>query len=511
MAFCFAAWANEVPENGAKQVEFGETEILLARSGGRLHAVAARCPHAKAPLVQGAVCAGRVVCPWHMASFDLADGSLIEPPAMRGLDTYAIEVRGPELWVDPVLRERPRPTPPSGGDGRHFVLVGAGAAAAMAAETLREEGFAGRITVVDPDAAEPVDRTLLSKQALAGQWDMGKLGLWTRDDLERLRIDRVAGRVVELDAGQRSLRLEDGRAIGYDAALAAPGGRPVRLDVPGAGLPGVHTLRHAADCQAILTAARHSGHAVVIGTSFIGMEAAASLRDLGIAVTVLGTPGLPFARQFGDRVAAAILRLHRSKGVAFRLGAELAGIEGNGRAEAVLLRSGERIPAGVVVAGLGVRPATGFLRGVRLDDDGAIRVDRGLRAAPGLWAAGDAAAIADGPPRIEHWRLAQQHGRIAARNMLGQDVVWAGVPFFWSAQHGKRLDYLGHADSWDAEVIDGDLDAFDFIAWYLAGDRVAAMLSCGRESATALMVEALRRPLTLDDARAALRAMPAAG
>ena len=502
----FAAWFSELEEGRGKPVAFGDTAILLVRQGQGVHAVEGKCPHAGAPLDKGAVCGGVLVCPWHMGTFRLSDGAWLEPPPLRSLRTYPARVAGDEVWVE---LEPPAPAAPCRQAAEaHVALIGAGAAAVAAAETLRECGFAGRITLVAPQAEEPVDRTLLSKQALAGQWDLAALPLWREGDYGRLGLGRITGTVAELDVQARRFRLEDGREVGFDMALVAPGGTPRSLDVPGTDLPGVSTIRHVADVRALLDAARGAERAVVIGTSFIGMEAAASLRDLGLAVTVVGQKGLPFEPLLGRRVAQALTALHERKGVAFRLGAEVVRIEGRERAEAVVLGSGERLPAGVVVLGVGVSPATGFLRGLALTKDGGIPVDKRLRAAPGLWAAGDVAAVS-GAPRIEHWRVAQQHGRAAALDMLGQGEDFSGVPFFWSAQHGYRIDLLGQAPKNSDPVVDGDLDGMDFLAYYVEGNQVRAVLSAGRETATAWLCHKMRGPLTLDAARAGASAFAA--
>lgn len=500
----FAAWFSELRDDRGKLVEFGDVPILLVREGAEVRAVEGKCPHAGAPLDKGTVCGGLLTCPWHMGTFRLADGAWIEPPPLRRLRTYPARVAGDEVWVE---LDPPAPPPPARlQEGQHIVLVGAGAAAAAALETLREQGFAGRITLIGLQPEEPVDRTLLSKMALAGQWDLAKLPIWKHGDLERLGIERVVGTVVELDAPNRRLRLDDGREVGFDMALVAPGGAPQSLKVPGADLPGVRTIRHVADVRALLGAARGTEHAVVVGTSFIGMEAAAALHDLGLRVTVVGKDELPFERLLGRKVGQALTALHERKGVAFRLSAEVARIEGGERAEAVVLDSGERLPAGVVVLGVGVRPATGFLRGLSLDEDGGVPVDRRLRAAPGVWAAGDVAAVA-GAERVEHWRVAQQHGRAAALDMLGEGEDFAGLPFFWSAQHGYRLDLLGQPPKGVDPVVDGDLDGFSFLAYYVEGDQVRAVLSSGHETETAALSQRMRGTLTLDQARAAARSI----
>ncbi len=512
MADIEVARVRDIPEGGMKQIEAGAFKCLLVRLDGMVHALEAECPHARAPLAEGAVCNGRLVCPWHMGTFRVADGALVEPPAMRGLQRYAVRIDGDAVLVDPAPLD-PAPALRAARDPGRVVLVGAGAAAAMAAETLREGGFAGAITMIGPHAEEPIDRTLLSKQAMAGQWELGELGLWDGAATARLGIERVLGTVISLDAEAREIGLQDGRRLAYDSALLATGGVPRPLPLPGAALPGVFLLRHRSDLAAILEASAGSGPAVVIGSSFIGMEAAGALVEKGLDVTVIGAERAPFAKQFGPDVAAAIRRLHERSGARLHLGAKVARLVGSSRVAAVELESGERVPAGLVVVGIGVRPATGFVSGVRKQEDGGILVDAAMRAALGLYAAGDVAAfpwpgapVRVEPIRVEHWRVAQQHGRIAAFGMLGAEAPSVGVPFFWTAQHGKRIDYLGHASDWDEITIDGDLDAFDFIAWYVRGGRVAAVLSCARETEMALLAELMREPPDLATARARIAA-----
>ena len=226
------------------------------------------------------------------------------------------------------------------------------------------------------------------------------------------------------------------------------------------------------------------------------MEVASDLVDREMDVTVVGQDSLPFARLFGERVGRAIRALHEGRGVRFRLDAGVARVDH----DAVVLADGERLAAERVVAGPGVKPVLGYAGALAKAPDGGLATDAGLRVADGLWAAGDVASPA-GWPRIEHWRLAQQHGRVAALNMMGQETAYQGVPFFWSAQAGKRLHSLGHASGWDSVAFDGDTEAFDFVAWYLKDGAVQAALLCGRDQAAATLSHAMRRRLTLPQAR----------
>jgi len=229
---------------------------------------------------------------------------------------------------------------------------------------------------------------------------------------------------------------------------------------------------------------------VVIGLGFIGMEVAASLRERGLSVTVVGQEAAPFQRQLGEKVGQAFVTLHRKQGVNFRLGAAVRALAGEGKVDAVVLETGERLDADLVVLGLGITLATNFVRGVALNDDGSITVDRTLRAADNLYAAGDIARyVYRGESlRVEHWRVAQQHGRVAAMNMLGKNMVYDSVPVFWTIQYFKQLDYIGHAKSWDRLVLHGDMETPEFLAYYVKDGRVAAAAGFDRSEDTAALI-----------------------
>jgi NADPH-dependent 2,4-dienoyl-CoA reductase/sulfur reductase-like enzyme len=244
----------------------------------------------------------------------------------------------------------------------------------------------------------------------------------------------------------------------------------------------VHTLRSWEDCDAILDDADEARHVVVVGSSFIGMETAASLLERGKDVTVLSPEAVPFARSLGPEVGGVLRALHEEKGVRFRLGHLPVAFRGDAAVEAVELDDGERLPAELVIVGIGVRPATDFVRGIGLEDDGGITVDSQLRVAPGVWAAGDVAWYPEPhvgeAVRIEHWRLALQHGRAAAFSMAnGEDLAFTGVPFFWTRQLGLRLGFVGVGRGWIETIVDGDPAGRDFTVFYAKEDRLRA--ACG--------------------------------
>ncbi|HEY0184984.1 MAG TPA: FAD-dependent oxidoreductase, partial [Rhodopila sp.] len=324
------------------------------------------------------------------------------------------------------------------------------------------------------------------------------------------RIERRTAEVTGLDATSRRIDCADGFSLTYDAALLATGAAPSLPKLPGAHLTNVFLLRSRADAEAILAQAERSERAVVLGASFIGMEVAASLRERGLEVTVVGKEVAPFEKQLGARIGNAFVTLHRRRGVAFRLGAEIQALEGDRAVEAVSLVGGEHLPADLVVIGFGVRPDTGYLDNSLRNADGSVTVDANLRVVDGLFAAGDIARFplqGDGPPiRVEHWRVAEQHGRIAALNMAGQNARCDSVPVFWTIQYMKRLDYVGHAADWDEVIVHGDLEKPEFLAYYVKGGRVIAAAGVDRDRDTAALIELFneRRDWTPD----ALGAVP---
>ena len=225
------------------------------------------------------------------------------------------------------------------------------------------------------------------------------------------------------------------------------------------------------------------------------MEAAASLRERKLSVTVVAPGAVPFEKTLGAEIGGLFRRVHEARGVEFKLGAGVTRFEGDGAAAAVVLDSGERVEADLVVVGVGVRPATDFLAGVGLHEDGGVFVDRHLRAAEGVYAAGDIAyypSPSGERRRIEHWRTAQQQGRVAAHNMAGKSVEFDGVPFFWTRQFDAGLLYVGHAEGWDEIVYDGDPRSQDFLAFFVSGGRVQAAAGMNRDRDLAAIEELMR-------------------
>jgi NADPH-dependent 2,4-dienoyl-CoA reductase/sulfur reductase-like enzyme/nitrite reductase/ring-hydroxylating ferredoxin subunit len=474
-----------ITDGGMLGVDAGETKLLLLRSGATVSAVGGTCPHAGAPLVEGVRCGERIICPWHKASFDLRSGALVEPPAVDPLPSFPVRIESGRVLVS--LQPDPVAAIETGRDDRCFVIIGAGAAGQSAAQTLREDGFAGRLVLVSQEPELPYDRTVLSKYTLSGEPGDEKTPLQDAAFYERHRITRMTATVATVDAPAATIRFEDGTSLAYDAALLATGGTPNTPNFPGADLEGAFLLRKPADADAILARAKNGRHAVIVGGGFIAMEAAASLRERGLEVTVVMPEATPFETPLGPMIGAVFARLHAQKGVVLRARQTVVGLDGDeaGAVGAVRLASGERLLADLVVVGSGIRPATDILRGVTLRPDGGVPVDRFLRAADKLFAAGDVAAVplggASSLTRVEHWRVAQQQGRTAARNMLERDIPFDAVPYFWTSHFLKRLDYVGHAEAWDTVIVDGDLQKPEFIALYVKAGHVDAVIGWDRD------------------------------
>ncbi|MGI8822050.1 MAG: FAD-dependent oxidoreductase [Acidimicrobiia bacterium] len=465
--------------------------VIVVRTAEGVRAVGGRCTHYGGPLGKGLCDGERIHCPWHHAVFDVTTGEAVGAPALNPIPVYRATERDGEITVegpvDPVIPERiPAVSPES------VVIVGAGAAGATAAETLRRLGYAGPITLIGEEG--PVDRPNLSKDYLAGtapeEWlPLRGAGFYADHD-----IDLITGReVTAIDRAGRTIELDEGEQLSYGALLLAPGAEPIRPPIGDAEPANVHYLRSLADSRAIVAAAESATTAVVVGAGFIGLEVAASLRQRGLEVTVIAPEAVPLAQIVGDELGSFVRDLHEEHGVVFRLGHVVNDV----RSDEVVLDDGSVLPAELVVIGVGVRPRTGLAEAAGLEVDRGVVVDDRLRTAdPHIWAAGDIARYpypGAGLVRIEHWVLAQRQGQTAAANILGADQPFTTTPFFWSQHYDIPINVTGYAGKWDEAIVRGDPAAHDVIVGYRTGGRIAAVASIYRDR------DNLRAELALTD------------
>jgi NADPH-dependent 2,4-dienoyl-CoA reductase/sulfur reductase-like enzyme/nitrite reductase/ring-hydroxylating ferredoxin subunit len=486
---------NGIPEgdiaDGAMLVgQVSEKAVLLARRGREIFAIGATCTHYGGPLGEGLIVEDTVRCPWHHACFSLRTGEALAAPALNATSCWSVERRDGRIFVRDEISEegrrmpaKPRPTtePP-----RHMVIIGGGAAGYAAAEMLRRQGYGGGVTIVSDDTAAPYDRPNLSKDYLAGTAPEEWIPLCAPEYYVENGIDlRLGTTATAIDIAGRRVMLSGGEELGFDNLLLATGAEPIRLQVPGADLPHVRTLRSLADSRDLIARAHKGSRAVVVGASFIGLETAAALRHREVEVQVVAPEARPMERVLGPELGQFVRELHESHGVVFRLDHTVAAIE----AERVRLDDGTTIDADFVVVGIGVRPR------IHLAQQAGLAIDRGVlvneyleTSAPGIFASGDIARWPDPYSgerlRIEHWVVAERQGQTAARNMLGRRERYAAVPFFWSQHHDVSVDYVGHAAAWDEIVQNGDANAHDVALRFRQAGRTVAVATIfrGRES-----------------------------
>jgi len=378
-------------------------------------------------------------------------------------------------------------------DQRVFAIVGAGAGGATCAEVLRQEGFTGRIVLIGKEKHLPYDRPKLSK-AMSTVAD--RILLRPPEFYSENKIELILGNeVVDLDAASKTLKLSSGDTLKYDKAFVSTGGTPRSIPAPGYELGNIYPLRNPEDSLKI-NDTYEGKRVVVVGSSFIGMEVASCLAKKARSIIVVGMETVPFERVLGPQIGAVLQRFHEKNGVTFRMKRvvkEFRGTEGVVRS--VLLDNGEVLDADICVVGAGVIPTTKFVRGVTIERDQSIACDKFLQAADGLYAGGDIARynyhLIGESVRIEHWGMAQNHGKVAALNMVGKPTPVENIPFFWTTQYGKNIRYCGHALQFDDFVLDGNLDDLNFLALFAHKGKVLAAAGIGKDQIVAAIAELL--------------------
>ncbi|HEY5990866.1 MAG TPA: FAD-dependent oxidoreductase [Streptosporangiaceae bacterium] len=366
-----------------------------------------------------------------------------------------------------------------------YVIIGASLAGAKAAETLRTEGFGGGVVLLSDETERPYERPPLSKGYLLGKEDKSVIyvheeGWYGEHDVD-LRLGVWA---TAIDPGARRVTLDNGETAGYDKLLLATGASPRRLNVPGSDLSGVLYLRRVADCERLKTALGGGGRVVIVGAGWIGLEVAAAAREAGCQVTVVEPEPVALHRSLGPELGGMFTGLHVEHGVEFRFGesvSELRASAGGTQVDEVVTSTGVSLPADVVVVGIGAVPNVGLAADAGLEVRNGVVVDAALRSSdPNIYAAGDVAnayhPLFGHHVRVEHWANALNSGPAAARSMLGQEVSYDQVPYFFTDQYDLGMETAGLPEpgSYDQIVYRGDKDGREFIAFWLSGGLVVA-------------------------------------
>ena len=365
-------------------------------------------------------------------------------------------------------------------DQRAFVIVGASLAGAKAAETLREEGFTGKVVLIGEEAVRPYERPPLSKDYLRGESVRESAfvhdgGFYDEHDIEL----RLSTRVQALDPPTKEVVLDSGERLPFDAALLTTGAAPRRLSLPGGDLKGVEYLRSMADCDRLHKSIKAANRMVVIGAGWIGCEVAASARQMGTDVAMVEVANVPLERVLGPELGAFYRDVHADHGVELHLGVGTSELLGATKVEEVVLADGNVLAADLVVVGVGVTPRTELADSAGLKLDNGVITDEWLTtSSPNVYAAGDIAnawhPILQRRIRLEHWSSALNQGPAAARNMLGIKTPYERIPYFFSDQYDVGMEYSGLAVEWDNVVFRGDPATREFIAFWLKEGRLAA-------------------------------------
>ncbi|TRM64743.1 hypothetical protein BD626DRAFT_567619 [Schizophyllum amplum] len=505
----------DLKDGQMKEVEFESGKVLVTRLGDKVHATSVFCTHYGAPLAKGVLTSnGRVVCPWHGACFNVCTGDIEDAPAPTAIHSFRAEAKDGKIYVtaDPSKttkdeKERAPKLLSSGteGSGKGVVIIGGGSATYHAIESLREHGYPHPITVLSKEPHMPIDRTKLSKALIT---DASKLEWRNASDL-KLRYNanfRISTTATSINFPFKTITLENGETVEYDKLILATGGQPKSLPIEGADLENVYTFRGVEDAKKIDKAAQEGKNFVVIGSSFIGMEIVGAVAKRKLAsIDVISMDEFPFEANLGKEVGAGLKKYYEGQGAKFHMQASIEKIEGSdGKATAVILKGGERVPADFVLMAVGVAPVTQILKqsllqqeqsSVELEKDGSVKVDEYLRV-PGLqdvYAVGDIAMYPYKGEyrRIEHWNVAGNHGRAVGKTIAGSPQPFLKVPVFWS---GQGVRYCGLGAKFDEVILQGDPSS-KFVAFYVQSGKIVAVASMKTDPVVSHCSELLRLEL----------------
>jgi NADPH-dependent 2,4-dienoyl-CoA reductase/sulfur reductase-like enzyme/nitrite reductase/ring-hydroxylating ferredoxin subunit len=475
-----------IPADGVFVGHVGDDRVLLARVDGAVVALNASCSHYGGPLHAGLRVGNTINCPWHHACFDLRTGAALKAPALSPLGRWRVEEKEGFAFVREALSPAGNAKRDTGGDPASIVIVGGGAAGFAAAQRLRELGYAGELTLVSADEAAPYDRPNVSKDYLAGtaepEWMPLKDAAFYRDNKITLR---TATRVESVNAAERRIALASGETLAYGVLLLATGAEPNRPATSGFERDNVYVLRSLQDADRLVNAAAEGSTVAIIGSSFIGLEAAASLRVRGLSVHVVGREAVPLESKLGSSIGALIKSVHEQNGVQFHLGRSIENFDGR----RVKLDDGSSFDADIVVLGVGVTPRLELAVSAGLAVDKGVLVDASMRSSdPHIYVAGDIARfpnpLGGAPIRVEHWVLAERLGQVAAHGMLGIRDSFKDPPFFWSVHWDVTIRYVGHADTWDAIEEAGVVAEKDAEVRYIKDGTAVAVATINRDLAS---------------------------
>ncbi|CAI5797548.1 apoptosis-inducing factor 3 isoform X2 [Podarcis lilfordi] len=482
-------------DNGQmREVDLGCGKALLVKENGEFYAMGHKCPHYGAPLVKGVLSKGRIRCPWHGACFNIGTGDIEDYPGLDSLPKFQVKIEKEKVYIrasKQALQTQRRTKVMAkcislsnyNISSTNVLIIGAGPAGLVCAETLRQEGFSDRIVMCTMDRNLPYDRPKLSK-SMDSHPD--QIALRPKEFFRTYDIEVLTEmQVVAVDVKNKTAIFKDGFKMEYNKLLLATGSTPKTLSCKGKEVENVFNIRTVEDANRVVKLAT-SKNAVVVGASFLGMEVAAYLTEKAHSVSVVELEEVPFKKFFGEKVGRAIMKMFENNRVKFYMQTEVSELrEQEGKLKEVVLKSGKVLRADVCVIGIGATPATGFLKqsGINVDSKGFIVVNKMMQTnIPGVSAAGDAVAFPlvlrnNKKVNIPHWQMAHMHGRIAALNMLAHGTEISTVPYLWTAMFGKSIRYAGHGEGFDDVIIQGDLDELKFVAFYTKNEEVLAVAS----------------------------------
>ncbi|XP_053130878.1 apoptosis-inducing factor 3-like [Hemicordylus capensis] len=494
---------DEMRDGEMREVQVGGHPVLLVRDRLQFRALGHKCPHAGGPLSKGYMVHGRVRCPWHGACFSTHTGDIEEYPTLDCLRTFKVLINDGKVYVSAKMKDLEsshRVAPMSQRNplnSQTVLILGAGPAALTCAETLRQQGFTGRVLMVTRENALPYDRTKLSKEMEA---TAESITLRPQSFLDEYNLEIWKQKeVVSVDTVGKTAQFSDGTCQDYSSLLIATGSSPRQLQCPGANLQNVCTLLTPEDAEKILQLATGK-KVLIVGASFIGMEVAASLSDKAASIQVVERAECPYHGALGDQVGGVAMKMLQAQKVHFHMKTEVVELHGEaGKVTQAILSDGQTIPADVVVLGIGVTPNSGFLQGtaIAMDRSGAILVDRFMQTnVASVFAAGDVAsfpvALLGGKhASIAHWQVAQAHGHVAAMNILQQKTELSTVPFFWTRLRKESIRYAGCGVGYTETVLKGDLSQKKFLIFYIKDGWVTAVASLHFDPMVAVVAEIL--------------------